>query len=112
MVVSYPFLGFTRVVGVLVFLVSISSFGVAVVRPCLTTLLTKSVGRDEQGAALGTSQSLASVSQIVGPGIAGFLIQHDMRWAYGVAAGVVALAGALLSLQAEPAADAVGSSAG
>jgi MFS family permease len=112
MVVSYPFLGFTRSVGVLVLLVAISSFGVAVVRPCLTTLLTKSVGRDEQGAALGTSQSLASISQIVGPTIAGFVIQHEMRWAYGVAAGAVALAGALLSRKEEPAAEAVGSSTG
>ena len=102
MAISYPFLGATRSVAVLVGLVAIGSFGVAVIRPCLTTLLTKSVGRDEQGAALGTSQSLASVSQIIGPGVAGFLIQHGALWAYGVAAAVVALVGVVLSLQPEP----------
>jgi predicted MFS family arabinose efflux permease len=73
-----------------------------VVRPCLTTLITKSVGRDEQGAALGTSQSLASISQIIGPEAAGFFIQHEMRAAYGLAAALVALVGAVLSMREAP----------
>lgn len=102
MVVSYPFLGFTHSFPLLLVLVAISSFGIAVIRPCLTTLLTKSVGRDEQGAALGTSQSLASVSQIVGPETAGFFIQHGMLTAYGLVAGAVAMIGVLLSREAEP----------
>jgi len=102
MVISYPFLGAVHSFGALIVIVAISSFGVAVVRPSLTTLITKSVGRDEQGAALGTSQSLASISQIIGPEAAGFFIQHDLRFAYGLAAGIVALVGALLSARAEP----------
>ncbi len=48
----------------------------------------QSVGRDEQGAALGTSQSLASISQIVGQPLAGILIEHGLLAAYGIAAGV------------------------
>jgi MFS transporter, DHA1 family, tetracycline resistance protein len=107
MVVSYPFLGFTRSFALLLVLVAISSFGVAVVRPCVTTLITKSVGRDEQGAALGTSQSLASISQIIGPETAGFFIQHGMLAAYGLAAGAVAMIGVLLSREPEAAAAAV-----
>lgn len=102
MVVAYPFLGVARSVPALLVIVAVSSFGVAVVRPCLTTLLTKSVGRHEQGAALGTSQSFSSISQIVGPETSGLLIQHGQLWAYGLAAGLVALVGTLLSLQAEP----------
>jgi MFS family permease len=103
MVASYPLLGATHSLPALFAIIALSSFGVAVVRPCLTTLITKSVGRDEQGAALGTSQSLASVSQIVGPETAGFFIQHGLLAAYGVTAGLVALAGAWLSLRSEPA---------
>jgi MFS family permease len=102
MVIAYPFLGAVRSVGTLLVIVTISSFGVAVVRPCLTTLITKSVGRDEQGAALGTSQSLASISQIIGPEAAGFFIQHEMRAAYGLAAALVALVGAVLSMREAP----------
>lgn len=107
MVVSYPFLGVSRSFPFLMLLVAISSFGVAVVRPCLTTLITKSVGRDEQGAALGTSQSLASISQIIGPEAAGLIIQLGILPAYGVAAGAVALIGALLSREPEPETDPV-----
>src|SRR5262249_35703964 len=74
----------------LMVVVVLGSSGGGVVRPGLTTLMTRSVGRDEQGSALGTSQSLASISQIVGPETAGFLIQHGQLWAYGAAAGLVA----------------------
>jgi DHA1 family tetracycline resistance protein-like MFS transporter len=104
MVVAYPFLGVVHSVPALLAVVAVSSFGVAVVRPCLTTLITTSVGRDEQGAALGTSQSLSSVSQIVGPETAGLLIQSGRigLYGYGIAAGAVALVGAILSLQPEP----------
>jgi MFS family permease len=109
MLVAYPFLGLAHTWPLLVLLVSVSSFGVAVVRPSLTTLLTQSVGRDEQGAALGTSQSLASISQIVGPSMAGFFIQHQQLWAYGLTAGLFALVGAVLSGQDAPSTEAVGS---
>jgi DHA1 family tetracycline resistance protein-like MFS transporter len=110
MVVSYPFLGVAHSRAALFAIVAVSSFGVAVVRPCLTTLLTKSVGRHEQGAALGTNQSFSSISQIVGPETAGLLIENGQLVAYGIAAGLVALVGVLLSLSPEPAAgEAVGS---
>ncbi len=104
MVAAYPLLGVAATIPQLVALICVGSFGVAVVRPCLTTLLTKSVGRHEQGAALGTSQSLASISQMVGQPLAGILIEHRMLHAYGFAAGAFALVGVLLSLTPEPAA--------
>ena len=67
MAVGYPLLGLTHAVPFLVVLVILSGFGVAVVRPCITTLITKSVPRVEQGAALGTSQSLSSIARSSGP---------------------------------------------
>jgi MFS transporter, DHA1 family, tetracycline resistance protein len=78
-----------------------------VTRPCLTTLLTKSVGRHEQGAALGVSQSLSSVSQIIGPLTVGWLIGKGQLGAYGLVAGGAAMIGVLLCLQRTPAPEAV-----
>ena len=104
MAIGYCFLGLAFRIPVLLLLVAVSGFGVAVTRPALTTLLTKSVSRDEQGAALGVSQSLSSIAQIVGAPVAGLLIEHGWLAAYGLAAGSVALVGVVIGLQPEPAA--------
>lgn len=104
MAIGYCLLGLAYRIPLLLALVAISGFGVAVTRPALTTLITRSVGRDETGAALGVSQSLSSVAQMVGAPIAGLLIQHGWLAAYGLAAGSVALWGVVLGLQPEPAA--------
>ena len=104
MAIGYCLLGLAYRIPVLLLLVAISGFGVAVTRPTLTTLITRSVSREEQGAALGVSQSLSSIGQIVGAFVATSLIQNGWLGTYGLAAGGVALAGVLLGLQAEPAA--------
>jgi MFS family permease len=104
MAIGYCLLGAAYRIPLLLALVAISGFGVAVTRPALTTLITKSVGRDETGAALGVSQSLSSIAQMVGAPVAGLLIQHGWLAAYGLAAGSVALMGVVLGLQPEPAA--------
>ncbi len=98
MALAYSLLGFIYKVPLLLLLVAVSGYGVAVNRPSLTTLLTKSVGSDEQGAALGTNQSLASVAQILGPLTAGFLIDRGDLIAYGLAAATFAAIGAFLSM--------------
>ena len=54
------------------------------------------------GRGARDDQSFSSVSQIVGPGIAGFLIQHGWLGAYGVAAALAAVVGVVLSFQPEP----------
>ena len=96
--VGYFFLGWIFGIPLLLVAVTVAGFGTAVTRPALTTLITKSVGRSEQGAALGTSQSLASVAQILGPIIAGWLIEHHLLKSYGLVAASIALAGAMFAL--------------
>jgi len=103
MAVGYGLLGAAYDLPTLLVLVGIAAFGAAITRPALTTLLTKSVGRDEQGAALGVSQSLASLSQIVGPITATFLIGRQQLAAYGLTAGAFAAVGVLIGLQKIPA---------
>lgn len=111
MAAGYLPLGFAHSRAALYALVVIAAFGSAVTRPTLTTLLTKSVGPDEQGTVLGVSQSLAGVSQIAGPVVAGALIGREWLTAYGFVAGGAALVGALL-LRLKPASAAVGAPSG
>jgi len=99
MAVGYAVLGEAYGIPLLLGCVVVSAFGAAVTRPALTTLLTRSVGSDEQGAALGVSQSLASIAQTIGPILAGWLIHHDQLLLYGLSASLFALAGASFGLR-------------
>ena len=81
--------------------VIISGIGSAITRPSVTTLITKSVEPYEQGAALGVSQSLASIAQMIGPLVAGYLIQHEQLGLYGIVSGTFALIGAAVALRHE-----------
>jgi multidrug resistance protein len=99
MAIGYGFLGWIFGLPMLLVMVVVAGFGSAVARPTLTSLLTKSVGRGEQGAALGTSQSLASIAQILGPVIAGWLIEHHLLKTWGIVAGAAAMLGATFGLR-------------
>lgn len=101
-------LGFTHSMATLLIAVGVSGFGSAICRPALTTLLTRSVSDGEQGAVLGASQSLSSLSNIVGPMIAGFIIGREWLMLYGIASGSFALIAVLLQLNrpAEPSVEA------
>lgn len=96
MAIGHAFLGWIHWVPLLMAVAVVGSYGTAVTRPALTTLITKSVGRDEQGKALGMGTTLASVSQIVGPPAAGWLIQNRFLGAYGALVGVLSALGVLL----------------
>ena len=50
------------------------SVGQSLATPALTSLASKSVGRSEQGAVLGVTQSVASLARTVGPLISSALI--------------------------------------
>ena len=64
-----------------------SSLGNGLIRPALTSLITQQVGRSEQRVVLGLNQSLMSIAQIVGPAIAGALIDRGWlsTWAFWTA---------------------------
>ncbi len=66
--------------------------GSGMIRPVVSSLISQRAGRHEQGVVIGLTQSLASVAQIIGPILAGTLIQHQLlyTWAF-VAAGVAAV---------------------
>lgn len=81
--VGYLILGFSYgTVGLLV-AATIASFGNALLRPCLTSLISRSALREEQGVVLGLTQSMTSIAQIGAPILAGLLIEYSLltSWA-------------------------------
>jgi MFS transporter, DHA1 family, tetracycline resistance protein len=62
-------------------------------RPILSSGLSKRAAPDEQGIVIGLTQSLSSVAQIAGPIAAGALIQGGLLHTWGFLAAAVASAG-------------------
>lgn len=84
---------FTYGIPLLLVVAAVASAGMGVIRPTLTSLITQKAARSEQGVALGLTQSLASISSIVSPAIAGLLIDHSLLAAWALlAAGISGLA--------------------
>jgi DHA1 family tetracycline resistance protein-like MFS transporter len=54
------------------------SMGNSLATPALTSLASKSVGPEQQGAVLGVTQSTASLARAVGPSIAALLISSSI----------------------------------
>jgi MFS transporter, DHA1 family, tetracycline resistance protein len=69
--------------------ITLLTFGNAVLRPSLTSLITKTVARHRQGMTIGLMQSTMSVAQIVAPVVAGMLIEHQFLSAWAWSGGVV-----------------------
>ena len=92
---------------ILAFCQSIAQLGAAtavmsmgsLVRPALTSLITQATSREEQGVVLGLTQSLTSVSLIIGPLVSGYLIEHELLTAWGLSATVIALFGLILAMR-------------
>jgi DHA1 family tetracycline resistance protein-like MFS transporter len=82
----------------------VSGFGNGVVRPVVTSLITKSVGRHEQGIALGISGSLGSLAMALAPPTGGALLDEGWTTAWALVPATVALVGFALASLAKPAA--------
>ena len=65
--------------------------GNAMLRPNLTSLLSRSAAAHEQGVVLGLSQSLASVASILAAPLSGWLIEHGHFVLWSLVAGSVCL---------------------
>lgn len=95
---GYTILAFCSSVPWLVLATAVMSMG-SLVRPALTSLITHAAPREEQGVVLGLMQSLNSGALIVGPLIAGYLIEHGQLTAWGLAAAATAVMGLVLASQ-------------
>src|SRR5207253_9467525 len=69
------------------------TFGSAILRPSLTSLITTRAARHQQEMVIGLMQSLMSVAQIVAPVVAGFLIQKQHLTMWAVAGSIFCVVG-------------------
>ena len=97
---GYALLGFSFGIASLLLAATIASFGTGVLRPALTSLITQQVSRSEQGIVLGLNQSLLSIAQIVGPAMAGALIDRGYLTSWALSAALVLGIALLLNLRA------------
>jgi MFS family permease len=95
-VFGYAILAFCHSVPILVLATVVSSIG-GLVRPTLTSMITQSASREEQGVVLGLTQSINSACLIVAPPLGGFLITHGVLTAWGLMASSVVFAGFMLA---------------
>jgi MFS family permease len=97
---GYGMLGFIHGIPGIVVSCTFTAFGGGIVRPVLTSMITKCAPRSEQGAVLGVSQSLMSFAQVIAPVASGILIDHNMLVAWSLLAGVLCLFGFVFSVKA------------
>jgi DHA1 family tetracycline resistance protein-like MFS transporter len=97
----------SQVLGSFAFLMVVSvllAAGSGLTSPSLSSLLSRSVGKDEQGGTLGLGQSLSALGRVIGPAMAGFLFQvfHGLPFFLG-AVLTFACAGLVYSIKPRPA---------
>ena len=95
---GYLLLGFAQTLAVLVVAATFSAFGNGVLRPVITSRLTQSVGRHEQGVALGISGSLSSMAMTLAPPTGGALIDHGWLIAWAMVPATFAAFGLVVSV--------------
>jgi len=102
---AYLLLGLVDHVGPLVVVATLAAFGQGVLRPTLTSLVSRWARADEQGVVLGLTQSLGSVAQITAPPLAGWLIGHALLSEWAFVASAAAAAGLALGVSRREASD-------
>ncbi|MBS2028438.1 MAG: MFS transporter [Deltaproteobacteria bacterium] len=95
--IAYVGLGLVHAIPPLLAVTTVAAYGNGVLRPALTSLISGSAARHEQGVVLGLNQSLTSAAQIVAPVIAGTLIDAGQLFVWAVLAAASAGVGLLLS---------------
>jgi MFS family permease len=76
---------------------TVNSYGMGVLRPSITALITQQAGRKEQGVVLGLTQSISSISAVIAPAIAGIMIDRQMLSAWALLTAAFSFAGLILS---------------
>jgi MFS family permease len=101
---SIPLTGEVRVYGLLLVVAAILAIGTGFTNPSLSSLLSQSVDRTEQGGALGIGQSLAALGRVIGPSGAGMLFQLSRGMPFWLGAGMMVLcSGIAVALRPRPA---------
>ncbi len=88
---GFLLVGYVFKIPLLLLAAAVSSFGSGVVRPAITSLISRSADPKEQGLVLGLGQSFTAIAAIVAPLISGLLINYGYLHAWSLASGAFAL---------------------
>lgn len=89
--VTLPLAGDIQSFPLLVVTAMVLALGSGMTTPSVTGLLSRSVGPDQQGAALGLGQSASALGRVLGPAVAGVLFEMGARWPFWTGAALVAI---------------------
>jgi MFS transporter, DHA1 family, tetracycline resistance protein len=95
--IGYCVMAWSRTIPQLLGASTINSYGMGVLRPSITALITHKAGRQEQGVVLGLTQSITSISAVIAPAIAGYMIDRHLLSAWALLTAVFAFAGLILA---------------
>jgi MFS family permease len=99
--VGYVLLGLTQTVKQLIGAATVSSYGMSVLRPSITALITHKAGRHEQGVVLGLTQSITAISSVIAPAVAGAMIDRHLLTPWAMLTGAFAFVGLMLSFSGQ-----------
>ncbi len=88
---SLPVLGETGLFPLMVLANMLLAVGSGITTPSVTGLLSRSVGPDRQGAALGLGQSMSALGRVLGPAAAGLFLELGLRVPFWVGGLLVAV---------------------
>ncbi len=100
--VAYVFVGLSTSVAMLVIAATINTFGHGTLRPAITARITQTVGKHEQGVALGISGSLSSVAMTLAPPSGGTMLDNGWLIPWALIPAVASLIGLVVTLAAKP----------
>jgi DHA1 family tetracycline resistance protein-like MFS transporter len=89
----------SREIPILGIAVTLLALGMGLMQPSLNSLISRRAGREEQGEVMGVSQSIGSLSRVLGPVAAGFFFAEFGRNAAFFWGAVLVAAALMLALK-------------
>jgi len=85
----------------LIVIMILFAFGSGISRPLLQGSISRAISSKKQGALMGVTNSLMSISQIIGPMLGGFVINYFFPGILGMISAVIIFIGLLLMVREE-----------
>ena len=98
MCAGYTGLAFSHTLGIAVAFLTLNNIGAGVLRPVITSQISKKASPQQQGMMMGVNQSVFALSQTLAPLLTGVLIEHQFYTVWGVIAAVFSAVGVSLAL--------------
>lgn len=105
LILGFLALGFSGALAMLLVAATLLAFGNSVLRPALSSVITKHAERHEQGVIAGVMTSLVSLASIIAPLVGGLLIELNLLSLWALFAASLAIIAAGRGLAASDARD-------